>query len=122
MTERACLPEPPCDCFYRDRVAGLGLPVGGERGVVLMVELARRVVGDIEERHVGGMRCDREHRRGEECEGAREADWIHDAWRPDRRFEWSGIVGSLDPVRQRTIRTVLIRSALIIGRMSSPLA
>ena len=45
MTARACLPEPPCDCF----TATFGLPVFGEGGVEFDVELARRIVGDIEQ-------------------------------------------------------------------------
>ena len=50
MTERACLPEPPCDCLTVDVLAGLLLPVLGERGVEVLVQLARRVVRDVEQR------------------------------------------------------------------------
>ena len=50
MTARACAPEPPCDCWIVDLLAGLRLPVLGERGVEVGVELARRVVRDVEQR------------------------------------------------------------------------
>jgi hypothetical protein len=36
-----------------DRFAGLGLPVLGEDRVQLLIELAGRVIGDIEELAVG---------------------------------------------------------------------
>ena len=35
------------------RLAGLGLPLRGEGGVELLVEFARRIVGDVEEGRVG---------------------------------------------------------------------
>ena len=51
---------------HRDDVAGLRLPVGGERRVVLLVELARRVVRDVEQRHRRRVRGrDGEHAGGE---------------------------------------------------------
>jgi hypothetical protein len=37
----------------RDRLAGLGLPLLRERGVELLIQLAGRVVADVEERGVG---------------------------------------------------------------------
>ena len=37
-----------------DGIAGCLVPVGGERRVVLVVELAGRVVADVEQMHVGG--------------------------------------------------------------------
>ena len=62
MTARACLPEPPCDCLIDDVLARLGLPVLGEGGVEVLIELARRIVGDVEQRR---LRLRRE-RRGQE--------------------------------------------------------
>ena len=52
MTERACLPEPPCDCLMVTSWPVLRLPVLGEGRVEVLVELARRVVGDVEQRDV----------------------------------------------------------------------
>ena len=49
ITARACVPEPPCDGLNLDGFAGLGLPVGGEGRVDRLVELARRIVGDVEQ-------------------------------------------------------------------------
>ena len=39
-------------------LAGVGLPLGGESGVEILVELAGRVIGDVEERGVG--KCEAE--------------------------------------------------------------
>ena len=49
MTARACLPEPPCDCWMVTSLPGLRLPLRGEGGVHVLVQLARRVVGDVED-------------------------------------------------------------------------
>ncbi len=51
-TACACLLEPPCDWLIGDRLAGLGLPVGDEGRVDVLVELARDVVGHVEDRGV----------------------------------------------------------------------
>ncbi len=53
MTARACLPEPPCDVLDGHRLAGVGLPLGGEGLVEILVELAGRVIGDVEDGRVG---------------------------------------------------------------------
>src|SRR5271167_3389794 len=37
-----------------DRIAGFALPIRGKRFVVLLVELARRVIGDIQQLDGGG--------------------------------------------------------------------
>ena len=39
----------------RDVLAGLLLPVLGEGRVVVLIELARRIVGDVEQRRLGGV-------------------------------------------------------------------
>ena len=44
-------------------VAGLGLPIFGERGVVFLIQLARRVVGDVQEFDFLGVRRGGERRR-----------------------------------------------------------
>ena len=54
MIERACLPEPPCDCLIATSWPGLGLPVLGEGLVVVHVQFARRVVRHVEQGHGSG--------------------------------------------------------------------
>ena len=61
MTDCACLPEPPCDWEIDHIVAGLGLPIFGERGVVFLIQFARRVVGDVQEFDFLRVRRDGEH-------------------------------------------------------------
>ncbi len=54
MTVRACLPEPPCDCLMVTFSPVFACQCFGEGGVEVLVQLARRVVGDVEQRDVGG--------------------------------------------------------------------
>ena len=49
MTARACAPEPPCDCWMVTRCSRLALPVPGEGGVEILIQLARRVVRDVQQ-------------------------------------------------------------------------
>ena len=49
-TARACAPDPPCEVWMSSAGWPGGLPVGVERLVELPVELAGRVVGDVEQR------------------------------------------------------------------------
>ena len=51
ITERACLPEPPCDCLI-STFSGLLLPVLGEGRVEVLVQLARRIVRHVQQRDV----------------------------------------------------------------------
>ena len=53
-----------------DRIAGLALPVRGKRLVVFLVELARRVIGDVQEFHRGRRR--RRRAQTQRQQGARE--------------------------------------------------
>ena len=52
MTARACFPEPPCDCFTTTSWPVFAFHLRGERGVDLVVQLAGRIVGDVEELHL----------------------------------------------------------------------
>jgi hypothetical protein len=52
ITARACA-RAAMRLLDGDRLAGLGLPVRGEGFVVGLVELPRRIVGDVEQRRVG---------------------------------------------------------------------
>ena len=52
MTARACLPEPPCDWLIVTRLAGACLPGLRERRVDVLIELACRVVRDVQQGHV----------------------------------------------------------------------
>ena len=70
MTDAACLPEPPCDVLTTTLSPRLLLPVAREGRVVFLVELACRVVGDVEQRDVLGK--DRGRGRGEQ-QGQRSA-------------------------------------------------
>ena len=54
ITDCACLPEPPWLCSMVTVAAGLGLPVGGERRVELLVELAGRIVADVQQHLILG--------------------------------------------------------------------
>ena len=56
MTARACVPEPPCDCLMVRSVPVLALYCADERGVDGAVELARRIVGDVQELERRGAR------------------------------------------------------------------
>ena len=49
MTARACVPEPPCDWRMVRSVPVCALYFGGEGGVDGAVELARRIVRDVQE-------------------------------------------------------------------------
>ena len=49
ITLRACLPEPPCDWSIDEGPTLAGFPVAEEGLVVVLVELARRIVGDVED-------------------------------------------------------------------------
>ncbi len=52
-----------------DVIAGLGLPVLGEGGVEVLVQLARRVVGDVEQADVGGVGAGDEGERANAGQG-----------------------------------------------------
>ena len=53
MTVRACLPEPPCDMRMVTFSPVLLRPLLGERLVELLIQLARRIVRDVEQGAVG---------------------------------------------------------------------
>ena len=55
----------------RDVLAGLLLPAALERRIDLLVELARDVVADVEQRRAGGLGGERRERGGEEARRAR---------------------------------------------------
>ena len=56
ITLRACLLEPPCDWLTTIGLAARLLPVRDEGRVVVLVELARDVVADVEQRDRRGLR------------------------------------------------------------------
>ncbi len=77
----------------RHRLAGLRLPVGGEGGVDRLIEFARRIVGDVEQRDVGARGGRRGRRRkdgepGEPTKGTQDSEEFHADWslldRPSR--------------------------------------
>src|SRR5690606_37907107 len=71
------LARPAVGLVDRDVLAGLLLPVPREDGVVLLVELARGVVGDVEQARLGARALDGEQQQ--RCEREQEADAVHGA-------------------------------------------
>ena len=53
MTARACLPEPPCDCWMVTVSPVSAFHLRGEGLVEILVELARRIIGNVEDGRVG---------------------------------------------------------------------
>ena len=68
MTARAWPPEPPWDCWIGDLLVRLRLPVLDERGVEVCVQLARGVVGRVEQRLGNGRSGKRHHQRTHDSE------------------------------------------------------
>ena len=68
ITARAWAPEPPCELSIVSGGVAFGLPVRVEGLVVVAVELARRVVGDVEEL---GLRLGRAGEAGGDERGGR---------------------------------------------------
>ena len=64
MTAAGLLARAAVRLLDRDVLAGLRLPVLGEGGVEVLVELARRVVGDVEQRVVCAWAARLERRAG----------------------------------------------------------
>ena len=58
MTERACLPEPPCDCLIVTSSPVFAFQYLAKAVLYVLIELARRIVGDVEQRDLrrGGRR------------------------------------------------------------------
>ena len=54
MTARACFPEPPFDCSTVTVWPGLGAPKLDELRVEIVVEFARRIEGDVQNRERAG--------------------------------------------------------------------
>ena len=98
-----------------DDVAGLRLPVRRERGVVLLVELARRVVRDVQQRHVRRVRGNGDdERRGGERRGSRKDRFTKAPKAQRRPRDERRILGTHRAWGQRTIRRMHMQEALII--------
>ena len=53
MTARACLPEPPCDCWMVTVSPVSAFHLAAKAALNCLVELAGRIIGNVEERGVG---------------------------------------------------------------------
>ena len=82
ITARACLPEPPCDCLIVTVSPVFAFQYLAKAVLIVLVELARRVVGDVEQLHVRAG-CGRAGEAGQHGNGSGEvAQASHQDLRP----------------------------------------
>ena len=75
-----------------DVLAGLRLPVLGEGRVEVLIELARRIVGDVEQRRVGVGGRDGQRQADGQRECQRQGQWMCAAARDEREHRWNSMV------------------------------